>query len=134
METKETVEKTLNHNEVVKFMKEFKVDFLNRFGELIIDSKTNTFADINHCKDMDDVETTVVFALCRPIGKGLKKPVADNLLTRVNEYFDADLTREDMHLMYAKLCYINKFDDFKSFVKRGFPMGELLFPNYKEDE
>lgn len=38
---------TLNFNEVAKFMKEFRVDFLNRFGELIIDSKTNTFADIN---------------------------------------------------------------------------------------
>lgn len=117
--------KTLGFSEVAKFMKEFRVDFLNRFGELIIDSKTNTFADINHCENMDDVEATVVFALCRPIGKGLQKPIANNLLTRVNEYFDTDLTREDMHLIYAELCYINKFDDFKSFVKRGLPMHEL---------
>ena len=99
---------TLDFNEVVKFMREFGVDLLNRYGELIIDEPTNTYVYINKCKDIEDVKTYVVYALCRPIGKGL-----DNL------------SRKDMLTMYARLCYVDKLEEFKDFIKRGFPIEEL---------
>ncbi len=119
----------LDYNELVQFMKDFKVDYMNRFGELIIDDTTNTYATINHCKDMGDVEVAVVYALCRPIGKGLKKMPATRLLNNLNRYFDTELTRDDMHLMYRELCYADKLDEFKDFVARGFPMNELSWCN-----
>lgn len=112
-------------NEVMKFMEAFGIEALTKRGELIFDYKTNTFAYIADCDDMEDVEMRVVFALCRPIAKGLDKPDANKLLEKVNDYFNSDLTREDMHLMYSELCYRDKFEDFKSFIKKGFPMHEL---------
>ncbi len=116
---------SLDFNEVVKFMREFGVDLLNRYGELIIDEPTNTYVYINPCKDIEDVKTYVVFALCRPIGKGLDKKDANRLLRRINKYFKVNLSREDMRQMYAQLCYTDKLDDFKDFIKRGFPIDEL---------
>ena len=116
---------TLDYNEVVQFMKDFKVDLINRYDDLIIDQPTNTYVTINNCKDIDDVKTRVVYALCRPIGKGLKDKDATRLLNRVNEYFNTLLTKEDMRLLYEKLCYASKLEEFKSFIQRGFPMNEL---------
>lgn len=116
---------TLNYNEVVKFMNEFKIDFLNRYGELIIDEPSNTYTIIKTCKDIEEVKTLVVFSLCRPIGKGLDDRTASRLLERLNAYFNVNLTKQDMREMYRELCYIDKLDEFKSFIKRGFPMNEL---------
>ncbi|MFS0643857.1 hypothetical protein [Siminovitchia sp. 179-K 8D1 HS] len=106
-------------------MKEFKVDLLNRFGELIIDEPTNTYVSIDNCKDIDDVKTYVVYALCRPIYKGLDDKPASRLLKRVNDYFKVSLTKEDVGLMYRELCYTTKLEEFKGFIKRGFPINEL---------
>jgi hypothetical protein len=115
----------LDYNEVFQFMREFGIDFINRYYELIIDEPTNTYVSIQTCKDIEDVKTYVVFALCRPIGKGLDKKPATRLLNRLNNYFGTELTREDMRLMYAELCYTDKLDEFKDFMKRGFPIDEL---------
>lgn len=115
----------LDYNEVFKLMEEFGIDFINRYGELIIDEPTNTYTTIKQCKDIEDVKTHVVFSLCRPIGKGLENKPATRLLKRVNNYFNVNLTKEDMRLMYGELCYIEKLDEFKSFMQRGFPMEEL---------
>ncbi|MET3657872.1 hypothetical protein [Sporosarcina psychrophila] len=115
----------LDYNEVFQFMKDFGINVLNQFEELIIDVKTNTYATISDCKDIEDVKTKVVFNLCRPIGKGLEKKDADRLLEKFNRYFKVELTKEDMRLMYGELCFMNKLADFKSFIQRGFPMSEL---------
>jgi hypothetical protein len=115
----------VNYNEVIRFMKEFKIDVLNRFDELIIDMPNNIWANIKGCEDFDDVKTRVVYSLCRPIGKGLEEKAADRLLVKFNEYFKVNLTRDDMLLMYAELCYTSKIEEFKSFINRGFPMNEL---------
>lgn len=115
----------LNYNEVVKFMKDFEVDVLNRFDELIIDYPTNTYVYIGGCKDIDDVKTRVVYALCRPIGKGLEKQEANRLLKRLNKYFKTNLTKEDLLLMYQELCYERKLPEFREFVLKGLPIEEL---------
>ncbi len=115
----------INYNEVMQFMKKFEVDLINRFDELIIDEPTNTYVSIKNCKDIKDVEIYVVFALCRPIGKGLSSTESSRLLNRVNKYFDASLSKEDMRLMYQELCYASKLDKLKDFIKRGFPIEEL---------
>lgn len=115
----------LNYNEVNQFMKDFKIDVLNRFDELIIDVHTNTYTYIGDCKNIDEVKTRVVYSLCRPIGKVLKIPDAMRLLENFNSYFKLELTREDMRLMYQKLCYMSKLEMFNDFIKRGFPMQEL---------
>lgn len=118
-------ETILDYNEIVQFMKDFKVDFMNRFGELIIDEPTNTYTTIEGCTNIKDVKTRVVFSLCRPIGKGLSKNASTRLLVRVNNYFKVNLTKLDMLLMYNELCYTSKMEEFKSFIERGFPMEEL---------
>lgn len=115
----------LNYNEVIQFMKEFEVDLLNRFDELIIDFPTNTYVSIKGCKDIEDVKTRVVFALCRPIGKGLEKRDANRLLHRINKYFKVNLSRKDMLEIYGKLCYVEKINEFRDFINRGFPMEEI---------
>jgi len=116
---------SLDYSEVFKFMREFGVDFINGNGELIVDEPTNTYVIIDECKDIEEVKTRTVFSLCRPIGKGLEDKPAKMLLKRVNKYFNVNLTREDMRLMYRELCYIHKLDEFKSFIDRGFPIEEL---------
>lgn len=122
----ELFKESLNYNEVFQFMKDFEIDVLNRFDELIIDIPTNTWANIKGCKDIEDVKTRVVYSLCRPIGKGLDERPANRLLDKFNRYFGVDLTREDMLLVYQELCYTSKFDEFKDFIRRGFPMNELV--------
>jgi hypothetical protein len=119
------MEETLNYNEVFQFMRDFGVDFLNRYEELIIDEPTNTYVCIKNCKNIEDVKLYVVFSLCRPIGKGLEDKPATRILGRFNKYFNTNLTREDMRLMYGELCYETKLDHFKDFIRRGFPMEEL---------
>lgn len=115
----------LDYNQVFQFMQVFPVDYINKYGEMIIDHKTNTYSTFKNAKDFDDVLTHVVFSLCRPIGKGLEVKDAKKLLHRVNSYFKVNLTREDFDEMYGELCYTDKFDQFKDFIKRGFPMDEL---------
>lgn len=115
----------LDYTEVFQFMQDFGIDILNRFNELIIDEPTNTYATISECENIEDVKMRVVFNLCRPIGKGLEIKQANRLLKKFNEYFQTELTREDMRLMYGELCYRDKFEEFKDFIKRGFPIEEL---------
>jgi len=67
----------------------------------------------------------VVFNLCRQIGKGLEKKQANRLVEKLNKYFHTELSGEDLHLIYLELCYWSKFEDFKDFIKRGFPIEEL---------
>lgn len=117
--------KQLDYNQVFEFMQVFPADFINRYGELIIDQKTNMYTNLKYCNDFDELLTHVVYSLCRPIGKGLEVKDAKRMLHRVNKYFKVNLTREDMHVMYGELCYRDKFDQFKDFIKRGFPMDEL---------
>jgi hypothetical protein len=116
---------SLDYNEVFQFMKDFGIDYINRYNELIIDETTNTYVGIRYCNNIDDVKTYVVFALCRPIGKVLEDKPAKRLLNRFNNYFGTELTREDMLLMYGELCYESKLGEFRDFIKRGFPMSEL---------
>lgn len=115
----------LDYNEVYRFMQDFGIDALNRFNELIIDVPTNTYATIEECEDVEDVRMRVVFNLCRPIGKGLEKEQANMLLRKLNNYFKTELTRENLRLMYGELCYRSKFEEFKCFIRRGFPIEEL---------
>lgn len=115
----------LNYNDVFVFMKEFGIDILNRYNELIIDEPTNTYASINGCNDMEDVKMRVVYNLCRPIGKGLPDKAACRLLNKLNAYFGVSLSKQDMLLMYQELCYEKKSEEFKVFIKRGFPVNEL---------
>ena len=115
----------LDYNEVYQFMQDFGINNLNQFNELIIDVPSNTYADIKECKNIEDVKMRVVFNLCRPIGKGLEKKQANRLLEKFNKYFHTELSREDLHLMYAELCYRSEFERFKDFIKRGFPIEEL---------
>lgn len=119
------MEKELDYNEVFRLMTEFGIDFINKYGEMIIDEPTNTYTTIKGCKDIEEVKTRLVYSLCRPIGKGLENQAATRLLKRVNTYFNVSLTKEDMHLMYLKLCNISKLDELTNFIKRGFPMKEL---------
>lgn len=115
----------LDYNVVFQFMKDFEVDLLNRFGELIIDEPSNTYVSIRDCKDIEEVKTYVVFALCRPISKGLGEKASSRLLQRLNNYFNTQLTKQDCLLMYNHLCSVSKLDEFKDFIKRGFPVDEL---------
>jgi hypothetical protein len=115
----------LDYNEVFQFMKEFDIDILNKYEELIIDEPSNTYTSIKNCESIEEVKVHVVFSLCRPIGKGLESRTANRLLKNLNKYFNVNLTREDMRLMYQELCYIDKLDQFKEFIKRGFPVEEL---------
>ena len=115
----------MDYNEVVAFMKAFKVDVLNRFDELIFDVPTKTFVSIDQCETIEDVIYISVFALCRPIGKELEEKDANRILSRMNAYFKTALTRNDLLLMYEKLCYLEKEREFKAFIAKGFPMEEL---------
>jgi hypothetical protein len=115
----------LDYNEVFQFMREFGIDILNKYNELIIDNKWNIYTNLDSCKDLEDVKTHVVLSLCRPIGKGLDEKDAKRLLHKVNKYFKTNLTRQDMRLIYQELCYSSKLEESKSFIKRGFPMNEL---------
>lgn|SRR5699024_1321322 len=123
------IKEEVSYCELVEYMNEFGVDYLNSNQELIIDEKTNTYTYIGKCNNMEDIETCVIYSLCRPIGKGLIEKDAIRLLKRVNRYYEQNLTREDMLSIYIELCYINKFEELKSFIQRGFPMEELKSEN-----
>lgn len=117
----------VNFNEVMEFMKSFGVDCLNRFGELIIDVPNNIYAYIGDCEDIEDVQTRVVWQLCRPIYKGLNDTSSKWWLERINNYFSVNLSWDDIGILYQQLCYRSKLGEFKDFIKRGFPMEELLY-------
>lgn len=119
------MENQVDYNEVIQFMGDFRIDFINSYRELIIDEETNIYTSTSGCKDMEDVKMLVVFALCRPIAKGLPRGKAELWLKRLNKYFNVSLTREDMLLMYQKLCYRSKLEEFKEFIRKGFPIEEL---------
>lgn len=120
----------LDYNELYAFMVDFEIDLLNRFGELIVDEPTNTCLSIKYCESMDDVKVRVLFELCRPIGKGLSDRDSNRVRSKVNRYFGTELTQDDFVVMYEKLCYESKLKEFKSFMDRGFPMGELMETQY----
>lgn len=117
--------KKVDYEEVFEFMSEFGVAIMTHKKELILDEKNNVFATVEGCSDMWEVKTRVTSAVCRPIGKGLSVRDANRLLEKFNKYFKSKLTREDMLLIYQKLDYERTMNEFKGFVKRGFPMNEL---------
>ena len=116
----------LDYSEVFHFMQTFGIDILNRYNELIIDEPTNTYVSLNGCKDIEDVKMHVVYSMCRPIGKGLPDKTAKRLLKKLNTFFGTTLSQSDMLLMYQELCYESKLEQFKDFIKRDFPIHELL--------
>lgn len=116
---------SLDYNEVFQFMKKSGSDYINRFGEMIVDNKTNIYFMLEGCRSLEDLEAKFVLVTCRPIGKGLEDKDAKRMLKRVNKYFSTCLTQEDMHTVYAELGYVSKLNEIKDFIKRGFPMGEL---------
>lgn len=120
----------LDCNELYAFMVDFEIDILNRFGELIVDEPTNTSLSINSCESIDDVKVCVLFALCRPIGKGLSDRDSDRVRSKVNRYFGTELTQEDFVVIYEELCSETKLEEFKSFMDRGLPMSELMELRY----
>lgn len=120
----------LNMNEVFNFLQEFRCDFINFAGEIIIDNLTNTYTSIINCESMDDVKAKVLMSMCRPIGKGLELKHANRLLERFNKYFNTTLTRNDMLKIYRDLCYSSKLEENKDFIKRGFPVHELKDDDY----
>jgi hypothetical protein len=117
--------KLLDYNEVFQFMREFGINVINQWNELIIDAKWNIYTNLDLCENTEEVKARVIFALCRPIGKGLEVKDANRLLHKVNKYFKVNLTRKDMRLIYTELCYSHKFDEFKEFIQEGFPMEKL---------
>lgn len=120
----------LDYNELFRLMVDFEIDLLNRFNELIVDEMTNTSLSINSCETIEDVKLNVVFAVCRPIAKGLDARDSDRVRGKINKYFGTELTRNDFNEMYETLCYESKLDEFRSFIARGFPMYEL----YNDEE
>lgn len=115
----------LDYNEVFRFMREYGIDVLNRFGELIIDMPTNTFTTLNDCESIEEVQLRVVYSICRPIAKGLEEKDAHRLLKRFNAYFKTELTREDFYMMYRDFCSESTLPAFREFMRRGFPVAEL---------
>lgn len=126
----ETTESTLDYNKVFAFMQKFKIDFLNRINELHIDEMTNLYVSIDECKTIQDVEVAVLSTLCRPLG-GFRVLEDENqaikLRNRVNDYFGSNLERYDFLLIYEHLYITSEEDhqEFKDFIKKGFPMHEL---------
>lgn len=117
--------KKLDFDKVFDFANNFGADFINLNKELIIDEKTNTYAPLAECVDIEDVEMITVFCLCRPIYKGLSDKKSKLLMRRVNDYFGVNLNKKDFGVMYRELCYRHKFDEFKKFIKNGFPIKDL---------
>lgn len=117
----------MEHSEIIKFMKDFKCDFINRNDEMIIDLDYNIYFKISVCNDVKDMEAYALLVLCRPIGKGIeyRKRKWRELLERFNEYFKCDLTRDDMQEIYCELCYLNMENAVKKFIADGFPMDRL---------
>lgn len=117
----------MDHNEIIKFMQDFKCDFINQNDEMIIDLDYNIYFDIGMCNDVKDMEAYALLTMCRPIGKGIeyKKRKWRDLLKRFNEYFKCDLTREDMRKIYGELCYSNMENAVKKFIADGFPMDRI---------
>lgn len=126
---KPVTEKEVSYHELVDYMKQLGIALLNEHSELIIHEETNTYTYIGECNSMEDIETCVVYSLCRPISKGLEDKYANLLLEKVNNYYNKKLTKEDFLLMYKELCYVHKFNELKSFIQRGFPMEELKNEN-----
>lgn len=116
---------TLDYNEVFSFMKDFGADFLKSSDEIIIDEQTNTYTYIGKCKNIDEVITNVVYAISRPIGKGLEEEDAKRILHKFNKYFKVNLKKNDFRIIYTELCYPNKLDEFSRFIKDGFPIEKI---------
>lgn len=119
------MENTLNYLEVLSFMRAFDADFITAKNELYVDERTNVFISLHDCKTIEDVEYKVIYELCRPIGFGLEKREAKRLLKKINNFYNVKLSRKDMRTLYSKMCFVDTEDAFKSFISRGFPMGEL---------
>lgn len=118
---------TLDYRKVFKYMQDFDIDSLNKTGELIIDEQTNTYVNIVDCMTIDEVKLRVIYALRRPIGKGLNDADANRLLIKINTYYNINLDRNDLLLMYKHLDITTQEGQstFIRFVLRGFPIKEL---------
>jgi len=127
-------ENRLNYSQVLEFMKQFEIDYINRFDEMIIDHFTNTYVYIGGCLDIDDVVMKTVYAMARPIGKGLEESHAIRLLNKINNYFKTSLTCMDMLTIYEELCYERKLPQFKKFVMNGMPMEEIKLYSKEEEK
>lgn len=117
----------MEHNEIIKFMRDFGCDFINRNNEMIIDLDYNIYFSLNICDSVQDMEIYALLVLCRPIGKGIeyRKRKWRELLKRFNDYFKIELTREDMSEIYVHLCYLNMEDAVKRFIADGLPVSRL---------
>lgn len=117
----------MEHNEIIKFMRDFGCDFINRNNEMIIDLDYNIYFSLNICDSVQDMEIYALLVLCRPIGKGIeyRKRKWRELLKRFNDYFKIELTREDMYEIYVHLCYLNMEDAVKRFIADGLPVSRL---------
>lgn len=119
------VNETLNYGEVFKFMQDYGCDFINARNELIIDAESNTYTGLKDATTIDHVKAKVLMNVCRPIYKGLPTKQAKRFLEKFNRYFNTELTREDMGLIYQHLCYGHMIVENMDFIHRGFPMYEL---------
>ena len=127
-------ENRLNYSQVLEFMKQFEIDYINRFDEMIIDHFTNTYVYIGGCHDIDDIVMRTVYAMARPIGKGLEESHAIRLLNKINNYFKISLTCGDMLTIYEELCYERKLPQLKKFVMNGMPMEEIMLYSKEEEK
>ena len=111
--------------EILTVSRGFEADFINTNGEIILDQKTNTYAIVMDCESLDEVNMRMVFALARPIHKSFSTVKSKKFLNALNRYFGTALSKEDMEIIYQKLCYHRKQKEFTEFIKQGFPMENL---------
>lgn len=117
----------LSLDEIVLFMKQVGIEFLNPYGagELIISNEEGIYMELDGLSSMKEVEARYVQAVSRPIGKSLPEGKAELLLSLLNTYFGSTLSREDMLNIYTYLCYSKKLEATKAFIRDGFPMDKL---------
>lgn len=116
----------LDYNDVIQLMRDFGAESINEYNEVIFDSQHNIYASISHCESTEDVRATFFYALVRPICKQYVNTFGPGMLkTIVNPLFRTNLTVDDMRTIYRQLCYPEKLDNLKHFIRDGFPMAEI---------
>lgn len=117
----------VDYKEVFELMKNFNIPVITYNEELIFDIKENVFIYIGDCKDIEDVKVRIVLGLSRPICKGLKPRLANELLRRFNKFFGCNLTKKDFYDIYLVLCYYDKesIENCKKFMRNNFDMEGL---------
>lgn len=126
----------LNYEEVFELMKGFGIPVLTYNKELIFDIKENVYVYIGGCEDITDVKVRIVLGLSRPICKGLKSRIANELLRKFNAYFNCKLTKKDFAEIYLKLCYTDEesINNCERFVSNNFDMEGLYAGLYDHSE